>query len=214
MEVISLDLTNPLRTVAPTVDADVLAVLARNHASMSGLQIQKLAGRSYNRVRSVLERLVEEGVVSVDRHGNTNAYVLNRSHILADAIVALAGASQAVEDRARQLARDLRPRPTVVALFGSFARRDGDAASDIDVLIVRAASTKSDDAAWRRQVDRFVAEIETLAGNAVQIVELSTAEMNQAVTERQPLVASLQRDGVVLVGTAPWLSRPSKTARR
>jgi predicted nucleotidyltransferase len=209
-----MNLTNPVRSVAPTVDADVLAVLARNHTPLSGLQIQKLAGRSYDRVRAVLERLVVDGVAHVDRHGNTNAYRLNRSHVLADAIVALAAALWSVEDHAQQLVVQLLPKPLVVALFGSFARRDGNSASDIDMIIVRGESVQGDDLAWRRQVDHVASELELKSGNHVQVVELSVAEMESAIAEDQPLITSLRRDGVVLTGSAPWQTAKRSVRKR
>jgi predicted nucleotidyltransferase len=44
-------------------------------------------------------------------------------------------------------------RPVHVSVFGSTARSDGDAASDIDVLILNSHEVAADDETWRAQID-------------------------------------------------------------
>lgn len=53
-----MDLSRPLTVIVPTVDADVLAVLARATASFTGRQVHQIAGRHSERgVRIALDRL-------------------------------------------------------------------------------------------------------------------------------------------------------------
>lgn len=94
-----MDVGNPLRTMIPSVDGDLLAVLDRTSAPLSGLRVAALAQRGETRVRAVLNRLEEHGLVIAERHGNTVSYVLNRDHLLAPAVHLLAGAMQRLEDR-------------------------------------------------------------------------------------------------------------------
>lgn len=66
-----MDIGHPLATVTPTVDGDVLAVLAQNEATFTPGQLRRLLGRySEAGIRKVLMRLTEQGVVHGDRVGN------------------------------------------------------------------------------------------------------------------------------------------------
>jgi predicted nucleotidyltransferase len=195
-----MDVSNPLRSVAPSVEADVLAVLSGTHLPLTGQRVQELAGRSYGRVRLVLRRLVDHGLVVTERHGNSNTYVLNRDHVLAAPLDAMVKAVSTVETSMREAVDRWRIQPEVVVLFGSFARRDGDADSDIDVLLVRPDGVDADDDGWVDQRTSLVVAVERWSGNRVQIVELSSSELNDAVSTEQPLLESLRSDGVMLGG--------------
>ena len=195
-----MDLTTPLRTVAPTVDADVLAVLARTRAPLTGAGVQRLAGRSYAQVSGVLHRLVEHGLVDVEQHGRTNSYRLNREHVLAPAVESLAAAADEVEGRLRAALDGWAPPPVAAVMFGSFARRNGSAESDIDLLLVRPDEVDDDAPTWVAQRYELARSIERWTGNRAQTVELSTGELRRAVRRGDALVESLRRDGRELTG--------------
>lgn len=195
-----MDLSNPLRAVAPGVEGDVLAALLRTHAPLTGARVAALAERGETQVREVLRRLEGQGLVDVERHGQSYSYVMNRQHVLAPALEALQQALPAVEERVRTLVNGWTVAPASVMLFGSAARRDGDAESDVDVLLVRSDDLDADDEAWAEQRHELARSIEQWTGNAVQVLELSTAELATAVRRKEPLIAELQADGVVLAG--------------
>lgn len=191
---------NPLRSVAPSVDADVLAVLAGTHLPLTGATVQKLAGRSYAQVREVLRRLARTGLVKSERHGNTIVHHLNRDHVLAGAVVEMARAADGVETRTGALASGWDPAPAAVVVFGSFARRDGGENSDIDLLLVRPDPVDPEDRRWTAQRYELARQVESWTGNVVQVVELSTAELAEAAERGDALVAAVQRDGRVVAG--------------
>ncbi len=195
-----MDTTNPIRSLAPTVDADVLAVLARSHAALTGARVQQLAGRSYAQVREVLHRLVAHGLVDAERHGNTIAYSLNREHVLAPTIETAASAGAEVERRLSAALEAWVPRPAAAVLFGSFARRDGGPEGDIDLLLVRPKGIAEDDAEWAARRYDLVRLIERWTGNNAQIVEITSAELGDAIRRGDEMVAAVRRDGHVLVG--------------
>jgi hypothetical protein len=202
-----MELSNPLRSVVPTVDADVLSVLARSHAPLTGLRVQQLAGRSYGQVRAVLHRLVVHGLVLHERHGSTTSYVLNRDHLLAGPVEEMAGATAALEVEIRDMVDGWPLPPSAMLVFGSFARRDGDESSDLDLLLVRPPDVEADEPRWIVQREALVQTVERRSGNRAQIVELSTSELDEAVRRDEPLVAALRRDAVVLTGAVPALAR-------
>jgi predicted nucleotidyltransferase len=196
-----MDLSNPLRAVAPGVEGDVLAALLRTHAPLTGARVAALAGRGETQVRAVLRRLEQQGLVDVQRHGQSYSYVINREHVLAPALEALQQALPTVEGRIRSFVDGWSVAPASVMLFGSAARRDGDVESDVDVLLVRSDGVHAEDEAWAAQRHELAQRLERWTGNAVQVLELSTAELAKAIRRKEPLVAQLQADGVVLAGS-------------
>ncbi len=195
-----MDVANPLRSIAPTVDADVLAVLARTHAPLTGGRVHQLAGRSYAQVREVLHRLVAHGLVDAVRHGNTVSYSLNREHVLVGAIEAVASAGDEFERRLRTTLGTWAPAPVAAVLFGSFARRDGSPDSDVDLLIIRPDGLDDDDPAWAEQRYDSAQQVERWTGNTAQIVELTPPELDDAVARGDALIAALRGEGRVLIG--------------
>src|SRR5271169_7141876 len=92
----------PLETLTPTLDGDVLAVLARADTEMTGREIQRLAGHgSHQGVRNAADRLTQQGIVLRRPAGNANLYKLNRDHVAAPWIEGLAGLPEQVLERLR-----------------------------------------------------------------------------------------------------------------
>ncbi len=86
-----MQLDRPLLVVAPTVDGDVLAALASAEAAFTGRGLHRLIGRhSADGVRRAVERLARQGVVDVAVAGPSKLYSLNREHLAAVHIIALA----------------------------------------------------------------------------------------------------------------------------
>ncbi len=200
-----MDLSNPLRAVSPGVEGDVLAVLLLNHAPLTGARVAALAERSETQVRTVLRRFEQHGLVDVERHGQSHTYLLNRQHVLVPGLEVLERGPHEVEDRIRGLVDGWAPRPASLVMFGSSARRDGDADSDIDLLLVRSEEVDADDETWAKQRHELAQAVERWTGNAVQVVELSTAELAKAVRRKEPLISQLRADGIVLAGADPEL---------
>ena len=195
-----MDLTNPLRAICPGVEGDVLAVLLGTHAPLTGARVAALAERSETQVREVLRLLEHDGLVDADRHGQSYSYALNRKHVLVPGLEQLHRAMPTVEAAVQKLVSAWAVAPAALLLFGSAARRDGDAASDVDLLLVRPDDHDADDETWAAQRHELARVVERLTGNAVQIVELSSAELAKAVRRNEPLIAQLRADGVGLAG--------------
>src|SRR4051812_29514068 len=97
-----MNLSHPIEVVTPTVDADALAVLAGADAAFTGRQVHQVAGRHSERgVRNALHRLVEQGIVTSERVGAADRYALNREHLAAPHIEALANLRSELLARAR-----------------------------------------------------------------------------------------------------------------
>lgn len=195
-----MDWKNPLRSIATTVDVDVLQALGRAHTGVTGLQLAQLSGRSYAQVSAVVDRLVEHGVVHAEQIGRTYSYELNREHVAASAIEGLLDSTTRTEHEITSLVSGWEVPPVSVALFGSAARREADATSDVDLLVVRSSDVPEDSEAWASQLGELVRRIERFTGNRVQLVDISRDELDASARSGVPLVASLEGDARTLSG--------------
>jgi predicted nucleotidyltransferase len=187
-----MDVSLPITTVIPSLDGPVLAALAATTTPMGLATVHARAGRgSKSGIRSVLVRMVAEGLV-LDVPGG---YVLNRDHLAAPAIELLASLHGELVDRIRQAVEEWPVPPTVVGLFGSAARRDGDSHSDIDVLVV------SEDPQLAERVDALAGQIHRWTGNGAHVVGRTPAEVARLRRAEEPILAEWTRDLVVLAGT-------------
>src|ERR1700712_1208035 len=86
-----MELRRPLATVTPTLDGDVLGVLALHDITFTTGQLHRVLSRhSEEGIRKVLQRLVKQGVVESERVGHAYAYRLNREHLAAQHLIGLA----------------------------------------------------------------------------------------------------------------------------
>src|SRR5260221_13531699 len=95
-----MDLAHPFSVVTPTVDGDVLQVLASAEASLTPPQIRALADRhSVSGVRKALARLTLAGIVNSERIGQAFCYELKREHLAAAPVLAIARLRAQLLDR-------------------------------------------------------------------------------------------------------------------
>lgn len=209
-----MELQHPLAVITPTVDGDVLTVLARAEATFTGREVHRLVGRySEAGVRNVLTRLAEQGVVLVERAGPSYLYRLNRDHLAAPHIVALAGLRAALLARLRDRLAGWDPPPVFAALFGSAARGDMQPHSDIDVLIVRPDDVGPDDRRWTDQLDMLIGDVTRWTGNDTRPLEYGDTEACRALRARHPVLEAIRTEGIRLAGPDHYLHRPPRASR-
>lgn len=185
-----MDVAMPLRSVVPTLDGPVVAVLAATTAPLSLAEVYRRAGGgSKSGIRRVLLRLVSEGVV----HEVPGGYLLNREHLAAPAVEILANLHGELLARIRGEIDGWAEAPVLVGLFGSAARRDGDATSDIDLLVVGDDPNVDD-------VDRLGQRIEAWTGNTAQVIALTPGDLRRMRGAKEPIVAVWEQELVVISG--------------
>lgn len=204
-----MDLGHPLQVITPTVDGDVLVVLAGAEAAFTAPQVHRLAGEhSESGIRKSLKRLEEQGTVRATRAGQAWLYELNREHLAAPHIVALAGLRGALVDRIGEAMASWSSPPEYAALFGSAATGGMRTDSDIDLFVVRADSVDLDDETWRLQLDALASAVAAWAGNDAQILEYSAAEVANARRSRsERVLRDVAEDGITVFGPARYLQR-------
>ncbi len=195
-----MDLSNPLVTVAPTLDAGVLQVLAATTGWCTAGEVHRRLGRGSDEgVRNVLSRLVRQGVVLTESPGRFPLYLLNRDHVCAPQIEAMAMARAEIVDRIRFEIEGWGVAPTHAGLFGSFARGTADADSDIDLLVVRPEPGGAE-AEWLDQIDRLTSKVPRWTGNRAQVLDVEAATLGRMARQNDPLVDSWRADEVHLCG--------------
>lgn len=195
-----MDLRRPLATVTPTLDGDVLAVLAQHETIFTTGQLHRVLGQfSEDGIRKVLMRLTRQGIVLANRVGNAYAYELNREHIAAAPIIALAHARSTLLERLEAQLAAWQPAPVYAAVFGSVARGDMTADSDIDLLLVRPDEVDED--AWEEQVAALAVQLTRWTGNDTRPLQYAVRE----VGDHEPVLRDVLRDGLTVAGTRAWL---------
>lgn len=200
-----MDLAHPLAVVTPTLDGDVLAALALADTSFTPGQLHRIvSSHSEDGIRRVLHRLAGQGIVASDRVGRTFTFRLNRRHLAAEAIIALARLRATLLGRIEETLAEWQPRPVYGAVFGSAARGDMRTDSDIDLLLVRP--DKCDRERWDELVSKLTADIEDWTGNDAQILEFTESEIRNSGTE-EPVLRDVRSHGLTVAGSSTWLAR-------
>lgn len=195
-----MDISRPFSALSPSVDLNVLVVLAGSSVPRSGREIARRSGRSKTGVQHVLERLVRHGLVDRLQAGNASLYSLNREHLLAPAVEQMVEARVELIRRLRGQIEGWEIAASHASLFGSAARGDGGPDSDIDLLIVRPSTVGADNAVWRAQIDELAEHVLRWSGNLAGVVEISEQELPRLRRQRPPVLAHVQEEAVDLAG--------------
>lgn len=209
-----MHLSNPIRSVIPVGQGDVLAVLARTDRPLTGRRVAALTdGRlSQKGTNLALRALVRAGLVLVEAQPPANLYRLNRGHLAAPSIEALVALRDRLITAMTEHIDSWEIHAEGAWLFGSAARGDGDEASDIDVLILRPDPV--DEGSWDIQVERFATAVTTWTGNRCEVVEYTSKEFTEVMRGADDrLTVGLRADSVALTPT-PLPRRTSTRARR
>ncbi len=196
-----MDVSRPHGVISHPLDSTVLRVLVGTTQALTGRQVARLAGEgSQQGIWKALNRLVDQGVVEREEAGSSSLYTFNRDHLAAPGIELLVGLRGALLERLRQTFGNWAIRPVHASLFGSAARGDGDAASDIDLFIVRPKGVDAEDETWRDQLDKLADAVRRWTGNNAGIAELPEAELARLRRRRPPLLSELDADAITLAG--------------
>lgn len=195
-----MDFRHPLRIVTPTLDGDVLELLARANEGFSGRQLHRLLGRaSEPGVRRAAERLVGQGIVLRQEVGRAKVYRLNREHIAAAHVEGLAELRTILISRFRTALDSWEEPPFAAVLFGSVARGEASPRSDLDLLLVRRQAVDQDSPTWREQLSRLEREATEWTGNDARILEYGVEEL--ADRGVAGVVGEAISDGIELFGS-------------
>jgi hypothetical protein len=202
-----MDLRRPLQVITPTLDGDVLVVLAGADAEFTGRQVHELAATgSHVGIKRALDRLVDQGVVLRRPAGRAHLYRLNREHLAAPAIEQLAQARSTLVRRLREAIACWPQPPAMAVLFGSMARGSASTDSDLDVLVVRRVGVGPDDDVWAGQLADLTRRASAWTGNEARLLEYGEDEIAD-MQEPEPVLVEAVGDGIELFGSLRLLRR-------
>lgn len=210
-----MQLNRPFLTVTPTLDGDVLAVLASADVTFTINQVQRvLTTASGEGIRKVLMRLSAQGVVLHDRVGRTNTYRLNGEHLAAEPIRELAGLHSTFLDRVEKLLGTWAEPARYAAVFGSAVTGSMLPNSDVDLFLVRdtppgviEGDDDQRDDVWGEQVAELNRSVTAWTGNDSRVVEYTVADLRRAIAGGESLLHEVARHGRTVVGARAWLHR-------
>jgi hypothetical protein len=199
-----MKLAHPMQSVIPSAHGAVLGVLARTSEPMSGRRIASLTRPrfSQSRVNRVLVELARDGIAEVEARPPASYYRLNRDHVATPGILTLASMWQMLLDRIQAYLAEWPTQPVAAWLFGSAARAEADAESDLDILIVRPDHLSGEDA-WQQRLDDFAEQVRRWSGNQCETLVLTESEVQAAVRREDRLVHELRHDAIHLGGAMP-----------
>ncbi len=195
-----MDFVRAVEAVIPGAQGRILSVLVETTAPLNLRTVAQLAGVSPAQASRVLPRLVELGIVERSEVPPSSQFLLARSNVAAQAIIELARSQETAADRMGLAAASMPISPESVSVFGSFARGDAVAESDIDVVVVRSDDIDEENEAWSAALDAWRRDALSITGNSVEIVEVPLSEAAAKLRGRSEFWRAVHRDGLCIHG--------------
>ncbi len=206
-----MDLDRPLGVITPTVDAEVLSVLAVAETSFTGRQVQVIMNsHTQKSVWTALQRLSKQGIVHKEEKGKAGLYSLNRNHLAVPYIIGLANLKNELLARIVQMVSEWEMKSEFVALFGSAAWGGMHPDSDIDLFIVRPDAISPDQELWTFQVAALTDSVTNWTGNDARILELSMSEVRKDLEKNEKILTDIRDQSIVLLGQRSFLKTRSQ----
>jgi predicted nucleotidyltransferase len=188
-----MDHARPIPSLIPGARGVVLDVLTRVQRGMTIRQLADRAGVSHPQAARHVADLERLGIVRREHVGRSHVITLTDT-LTVDLLRRMTELRQAVLRAMTDTASLLEPRPVSMVVFGSFARGDDDAESDIDVLVV--VKDDKDDGVLDAALARWCQDVTRLTGNPVTEIVVPLAELDSM---DRSLRESIERDGITIL---------------
>lgn len=181
----------------PGARGAVLAVMLRTGAPLTGRRVHALVAdrHSLGAVQHALRDLEHLGLITTETFGRAGVHHINQSHATIAPLRALASPIEMLTTVVREAAQEVE----AVIVFGSVARGEAHARSDIDLAVIAPAT-------WDGRADLQQQAQERL-GNECDVLHLTREQFQLAPQDGEPVVAEVLRDGIALLGRMPRRSR-------
>jgi len=196
-----VDFTAPVQALIPGTQGRILAVLAQTSAELNLRTLARLSGVSLAQASRVMPHLVEQGIVERRDVPPAALFRLVEDHVAARAVLAVGRARTTVLDELGRTAGGISPAPLSVIVFGSLARGDAHAGSDIDIVVVRPTGVDDDHETWHTTLEQWREHGRRLTGNPIEILDVGAADSARLLrSRRRPLWSDIRQDGIVIYG--------------
>ena len=188
----------PFGGVIPGVRGAVLAVLLRTGEPLTGRQVHGLLRDEHSlwAVQEGLRAWARLGVLQTVTVGRAVLHSVNEVHV---AVPALRSLLDPVAALTAALGEHLDPQVQAVILYGSVARGEATAESDVDLAVIASAG-------WDQRVE-LEETVRSRLGNDCDVLVFTAARFRQLAASGEPVVADILADGIAVVGSMPRLRR-------
>ena len=210
-----MNVSAPILDVVPGARGQILRVLCQSSGGISGREVARRAGVSVSTAISALADLAQAGIVTQDPFAHATSYQLNRTHLVAQLIIEVAGAIGELTTKIRERVDDWTIKPVAAWMYGSTARGDGDRASDIDLLFVLPDGLTGEERdRWEEhQVSPLLVAVYDMTGNQASYLP-HTVDTFLALEARQSEFSkNLHCDGIDLFADGSSWRRISQARR-
>ena len=179
----------------------ILRFLVKSQAQLNGREIAKNVGLSHVKAHTALKDLTRHGVVNMRSVGSSLVYWLNEEHFLVKEIIRPAFEKEegVFEHIARIVLKAITPpRPLNIILFGSFAKGNASADSDIDIAIVYP--TPKNKSLIAKELSEAEKKVPSLFGNHLASVPLAIDEFRKKLKAKDKFINEIVRTGKVIYG--------------
>lgn len=187
----------PFGGLLPGARGAVLAALLRTGAQMTGRQVHGLVRDQCSlwSAQQALASLVELGVVTSRAVGRATVHAINEDHYAIQPLRVLLDPFAALREAALEAVGSS---VDAVVLFGSVARGEARADSDVDLVVLAGPN-------WEGRSELEDA-VRARLGNDCDVLVFTPEQFSRhASTGDEPVVAQILTDGVVLAGSLPQL---------
>lgn len=203
-----MNLSRPLTSLIPSLDGEVLTVLAGAESDFTGMQVHRLLGKySQAGVNKVLQKLSAQGIVNMRPSGNANLYELNRDHILAKYVLGVSSVRAEFFNLLSGYLNSWEIRPECVAVFGSAIRGDMKPESDIDFFVSRSDSVSFGNMTWRQQITSLSLNVLKWTGNSAQVFEVGRDDLAKELNNKSGIIYSIIDSAIVVLGPTDYLRK-------
>ena len=192
-----MDFGEPFGGLIPGARGATLAVLLRTGTPLTGRRVHALVAdrHSLGAVQQALRDLDRLGLITTEAIGRAGVHHINEGHAAIAPLRALASPIEMLSRVVQEAVSEV----DAVIVFGSVARGDAHADSDIDLVVIAPAE-------WAGRAD-LQQQVQEGLGNDCDVVHLTREHFDRAPEDREPVVAEVLRDGVALVGKMPRRTR-------
>ena len=190
-----MQLGAPFGGLIPGARGAVLAALLRTGVPLTGRRLHSLVRDDFSlwSVQQALIELADLGIVEVHQVGRANTYQVNEDHYAIRPLRMLVDPLAALRE---VIADSVGSSASAVILFGSAARGEADAGSDIDLAVLAP-----DGWSGRSALEDTV---RTRLGSDCDVLVFTPDEFTRlAASGDEPVIAAILADGVALVGSIP-----------
>jgi predicted nucleotidyltransferase len=150
---------------------------------------------SLGAVQQALRDLDRLGLITTEAIGRAGVHRINEGHAAIAPLRSLASPIEMLTRVVEETVRDVE----AVIVFGSVARGDPHADSDVDLAVIAPE-------AWDGRAE-LQQQVHERLGNNCDVLHLTGDHFKLAPEDREPVVSEILLDGIALVGTMPRRSR-------